>query len=63
MKEIDIMLNQWIYSSIIRAQLRKLIIKAINEKYPQNQNAVNALHSIGGVDGNHINIYLLEKDY
>tara|TARA_R110000765_G_scaffold197948_1_gene303684 strand:- start:22 stop:135 length:114 start_codon:yes stop_codon:yes gene_type:complete len=32
MKEIDIMLNQWVYSSIIRAQLRKLIIKAITKK-------------------------------
>ena len=32
MKEIDIMLNQWIYSSIIRAQLRKLIVKAIAKK-------------------------------
>jgi len=31
MEEIDNMLNQWIHSSIIRAQLRKLIIKAINE--------------------------------
>jgi len=29
MKEIDQMLDQWIYNSIIRAQLRKLIIKAI----------------------------------
>jgi hypothetical protein len=37
MKEIDIMLNQWIYSSIIRAQLRKLIIKAINENTPKTK--------------------------
>jgi len=29
MKEIDIMLNQWIHSGIIRAKLRELIIKAI----------------------------------
>ena len=29
MKEINQMLNQWIYNSIIREQLRKLIIKAI----------------------------------
>ena len=31
MKEIDQMLNQWIFNSIIRKQLRELIIKAINE--------------------------------
>jgi hypothetical protein len=31
MKEIDNMLNQWIHNSIIRKQLRELIIKAINE--------------------------------
>ena len=30
MKEIDNMLNTWIYNSIIREQLRKLIIKEIN---------------------------------
>ena len=29
MKEIDQMLDQWIYNSIIRNRLRKLIIKAI----------------------------------
>ena len=29
MKEIDEMLNTWIYNSIIRDKLRKLIIKAI----------------------------------
>tara|TARA_R110000824_G_scaffold48895_1_gene137682 strand:+ start:879 stop:986 length:108 start_codon:yes stop_codon:yes gene_type:complete len=29
MKEIDEMLEQWIYNSIIRAKLRKLIIKEI----------------------------------
>ena len=29
MKEINQMLNQWIYNSIIREHLRKLIIKAI----------------------------------
>jgi hypothetical protein len=34
MKEIDIMLNQWIYSSIIRAQLS---IKAINENTPKTK--------------------------
>ena len=34
MKEIDIMLEKWIYNSIIRKQLRDLIIKEIskNEK-------------------------------
>jgi len=37
MKEIDEMLNQWIYNSIIRTKLKKLIIKAIknaNNKTP-----------------------------
>ena len=31
MKEIDIYLNQWIRNSIIREQLRNLIIKEINK--------------------------------
>jgi hypothetical protein len=31
MREIDMMLDRWIYNSIIRAQLRKLIIKAIKQ--------------------------------
>ena len=31
MKEIDIYLNQWIRNSIIREQLRELIIKEINK--------------------------------
>ena len=31
MKEIDNMLNVWIYNSIIRKQLRDLIIKEINK--------------------------------
>ena len=31
MKEIDIMLEKWIYNSIIREQLRNLIIKEINK--------------------------------
>ena len=31
MKEIDDMLNRWIFNSIIREQLRKLIIKEINK--------------------------------
>ena len=30
MKEIDNMLDQWIHNSIIRAKLRKLITKEIN---------------------------------
>ena len=32
MKEIDIMLERWVYNSIIRKQLRDLIIKEINKK-------------------------------
>ena len=31
MKEIDEMLNQWIYNSVIRAKLKELIIKAIKD--------------------------------
>ena len=31
MKKIDIMLEKWIYNSIIRKQLRNLIIKEINK--------------------------------
>jgi len=31
MEEIDQMLKQWIHSSIIRAKLRKLIVKAIEK--------------------------------
>ena len=31
MKEIDDMLNTWIFNTIIRKRLRDLIIKAINE--------------------------------
>ena len=31
MKEIDDMLNVWIYNTIIRKQLRDLIIKEINK--------------------------------
>ncbi len=31
MKEIDDMLNTWIYNTIVRKRLRDLIIKAINE--------------------------------
>jgi hypothetical protein len=35
MKEIDAMLNQWIHSSIIRDQLRSLIVQAIDEVKPK----------------------------
>jgi len=31
MEEVDQMLKQWIHSSIIRAKLRKLIVKAIEK--------------------------------
>ncbi len=31
MKEIDSMLNRWIYNCIIREELRELIIKEINK--------------------------------
>ena len=37
MKEIDQKLNQWIYNSIIRAEIRELIVKEIN-KYKLNTN-------------------------
>ena len=37
MKEIDQMLDKWIYNSIIRARLRELIIKAINENTPKTK--------------------------
>jgi len=36
MKEIDIMLDQWIQNTIIKKQLRKLILKAINEDSSTN---------------------------
>jgi len=32
MKKIDIMLEKWIHSSIIRDQLRKLIVKEIDKE-------------------------------
>ena len=32
MEEIDAMLNRWIHNSIVRKQLRDLIIKALNER-------------------------------
>jgi hypothetical protein len=38
MKEIDSMLKQWIYNSIIREQLRKLIIKEINKNEQKESN-------------------------
>ena len=31
MKEIDEKLNQWIYNSIIRGEIRKIIVKQINK--------------------------------
>jgi len=31
MKEIDQMLDQWIYNSIIRAEIRKLIVKELKK--------------------------------
>ena len=31
MKEIDQMLDQWVYNSIIRAEIRKIIVKQINK--------------------------------
>ena len=31
MREIDDMLDKWVYNSIVRAKLRELIIKAIKE--------------------------------
>ena len=31
MKEIDDMLNTWIFNTIVRKRLRDLIVKAINE--------------------------------
>jgi len=37
MKEIDQKLEQWIYNSIIRAEIRELIVKEI-KKYKQNTN-------------------------
>ena len=37
MKEIDQMLDQWIFNTIIRKKLRNLIIKKIN-KYKLNTN-------------------------
>jgi len=37
MKEINQKLDQWIYNSIIRDEIRVLIVKEIN-KYKQNTN-------------------------
>jgi len=37
MEEIDQKLDQWIYNSIIRAEIRVLIVKEIN-KYKLNTN-------------------------
>jgi len=33
MKEIDQMLNQWIHSSIIRAEVREIIVKELQKEY------------------------------
>lgn len=33
MKEIDVMLKQWIWSSVIRERIRKVIVKAIQDSY------------------------------
>tara|TARA_R110002096_G_scaffold65019_2_gene158410 strand:+ start:509 stop:649 length:141 start_codon:yes stop_codon:yes gene_type:complete len=33
MKEIDEKLNQWIYNSIIRAEIRELILKYASEAF------------------------------
>ena len=38
MKEIDEMLKPWVYNSIIREQLRKLIIKEINKNEQKKSN-------------------------
>ena len=32
MEEIDVMLDRWVFNTIIRKQIRDLIIKALNEK-------------------------------
>ena len=37
MKEIDQMLNQWVFNTVIRAKFRKIIVKEIN-KYKLNTN-------------------------
>ena len=33
MKEIDEKLNQWIYNSIIRAEVREIIVKELQKEY------------------------------
>jgi len=33
MEEIDQMLNQWIHSSIIRAEVREIIVKELQKEY------------------------------
>ena len=33
MKEIDQMLNQWIRNSIIRAEVREIIVKELQKEY------------------------------
>jgi hypothetical protein len=33
MKDIDDMLNKWIFSSVVRERIRKVIAKAIQDSY------------------------------
>ena len=41
MKEIDQMLNQWIHSSIIRAEVREIIVKVILKyNHPNNKSCL-----------------------
>tara|TARA_R110000765_G_scaffold79458_2_gene156366 strand:- start:152 stop:295 length:144 start_codon:yes stop_codon:yes gene_type:complete len=40
MKEIDAMLNQWIFNSVIRASLRELIVKEMLYSTFDNNNKV-----------------------
>ena len=41
MKEIDQKLNQWIHSSIIRAEIRKIIVKVILKyNHPNNKSCL-----------------------
>ena len=42
MEEIDAMLNRWIFNTIIRKQIRDLIVKKINqEKTKTNRDGCN----------------------
>ena len=41
MKEIDQKLDQWIYSSIVRAEIRKIIVKVILKyNHPNNKSCL-----------------------